>query len=524
MKVRARYRTGSSSNGPWSGPWTEKTVSIADVPQPIPTPTPVASPTPTPTPEPLSTPTIGSMELPSLVAVSESPEDITVSWEEPADRPDDYRVQWAVAGEDFASWSDTTTNVFSTVLSHTFTDMAEGEEYRIRARARYSSQSKSGPWRFVSVTVNESDDTSTEPETDTDQVTVSFASATYSATEGGPDATVTLLLSKPSPRRVEIPLTATAGAGATEDDWTGIPDSLAFEAGETSNSFTVEAVDDMIEDSGKLVIVALGDLPADFSPGSPATATITLLNDEGTCEDDSSPITVRLGAASYSVDEEDATLLIPVVLSRSARSVLCTLRIPITVTHNGGATWSDFYGPTGATFWYAYDETTLNLRYSVVHDLVDDDGESVTVAIDTSALGARFSVGTPSTATVTINDDDEPITQSRYEVDALSPYWLDNGRNGNTLTLNSCRFSCAFRVIWNGPMSAQDQPDTWEADITGDARVSYSVRQSPGGEEDEWELNGTARMDGPGIFSIRVQGIWGSDNGPWSPAVSLFCV
>ena len=62
-------------------------------------------------------------------------------------------------------------------------------------------------------------------------IQVSFSSSSYSATEGGNNAQVTVLLSSPPQSNVDIPLTATGASGATEDDWSGVPASLTFTPG-----------------------------------------------------------------------------------------------------------------------------------------------------------------------------------------------------------------------------------------------------------------------------------------------------
>ena len=112
-------------------------------------------------------------------------------------------------------------------------------------------------------------------------VTVSFGADRYSATEGGDDAVVTVILGSPAKSQVEIPLTANGHGGATEDDWSGVPETVTFDKGDNSKSFTVTAVDDNVEDNGEMVELGFGPLPAGFAPGSPSTARITLMNDGG---------------------------------------------------------------------------------------------------------------------------------------------------------------------------------------------------------------------------------------------------
>ena len=114
----------------------------------------------------------------------------------------------------------------------------------------------------------------------TEDVAVSFSLATYVATEGGPDATVTVELSGPAPRRVDILLTAEGRGGAIPTDWSGVPESLTFNAGDTSMAFTFVAVDDNVEDNGEMVELGFDALPSGFAPGSPSTARVTLMNDD----------------------------------------------------------------------------------------------------------------------------------------------------------------------------------------------------------------------------------------------------
>ena len=112
-----------------------------------------------------------------------------------------------------------------------------------------------------------------------DTVRMSFKESTYSATEGGDGAVVTVLLDQPKDHLVTIPITAVGMSGATEDDWSGVPDEVTFARGETSASFTVTAVDDTVEDDGEIVKLALG-ARAGFLAVEPATATVTLMNSE----------------------------------------------------------------------------------------------------------------------------------------------------------------------------------------------------------------------------------------------------
>ena len=119
---------------------------------------------------------------------------------------------------------------------------------------------------------------------DVPAVEVSFDSATYNVTEGGTE-TVTVQLSSPAPHQVVIPITADGMNGASDDDWTGVPEELIFASGEQSKTFTVMASDDTVEDDGETLELGFGALPAGFVAGNPSAATVKLMNMEHTSQD-----------------------------------------------------------------------------------------------------------------------------------------------------------------------------------------------------------------------------------------------
>ena len=108
------------------------------------------------------------------------------------------------------------------------------------------------------------------------QVEVFFGAAAYTALEDGSPATVTVLLSADPERRLVVPLTARNGNGASDDDYSGVPEQVTFASGQTSTTFTVTATSDIDEDAGETVTLGFGELPAAVSTGSPDRATITL--------------------------------------------------------------------------------------------------------------------------------------------------------------------------------------------------------------------------------------------------------
>ncbi|MCY3913487.1 MAG: fibronectin type III domain-containing protein, partial [Chloroflexi bacterium] len=249
-------------------------------------------------------------------------------------------------------------------------------------------------------------------------VTVSFGQASFSATEGG-TATVTVKLSADPERRVEVPITLTNMDGATSADYSGVPPQVTFVSGDTTETFEFRAEQDAIDDDGERVRLTFGTLPPRVSSASPSQAVVAIT------DDDDPAVTVSFAQASYSVAESDdpsttnATeheVEVTVTLSANPERLVV---IPLTTTHQGGASSSDYSGvPANLTFTSGV--TAKSFAFRATPDAVDDDGESVKLGFG-GGLPAGVSVGAPATSTVSINDDDDPAVtvsfgQSGYSV------------------------------------------------------------------------------------------------------------
>ena len=208
-----------------------------------------------------------------------------------------------------------------------------------------------------------------------DSLRVSFGASSYEAYEGGTGAEVTVLLDSAVALETIIPITATAKNGATEDDWTGVPDELIFAPGEQSKTFTVMAYDDTEEDDGEIVQLGLGTLPTGVVSTSPSTATVELMNTEtedtrAECDNHANKIIVldKVG----SIDDPDETdswtvyldpykfYLIEVIGKNDGRDMLGE------VTYQGKLTLED---PDIFNIWNSDGSQMLGRFTSAVDDL-----------------------------------------------------------------------------------------------------------------------------------------------------------
>ena len=238
----------------------------------------------------------------------------------------------------------------------------------------------------VEVTVIDNDDP---------QVTVSFGASSYTAAEGG-TVEVTITLSADPEREVVIPLTTTNEGGATGSDYSGVPESVTFESGDTSKTFTFEATDDALDDDGESVTLGFGAMPDGVTAGDTAESTVSITDD-----DKPASVTINFDKDGYTV-AEGGTVTVKVTLSDDPEM---TVTVPLTATEQGGATTAD-YSDVPASLTFNSGDTEKEFTFGAEADEVDDDGESVKLAFGT--LPAGVTAGDTAESTVSITDDDDP--------------------------------------------------------------------------------------------------------------------
>ena len=254
---------------------------------------------------------------------------------------------------------------------------------------------------------------------DVPSVTVSFGSAAYTVAESDDSDTtdvtentveVTLTLSADPERTVVIPIEKTNQGGATSADYSGVPQNVTFDSGDTEKTFVFTAEADTVDDDGESVKLSFGaTLPDGVTAGTPATSAVTIT------DDDVPSVTVSFGSAAYTVAESDDSgttdvteNTVEVTLTLSADPER-TVVIPIEKTNQGATTadsTADYSGvPQNVTF--DSGDTSESFTFTAETDTVDDDGESVKLSFGAS-LPDGVSAGTTDEATVTITDDDVP--------------------------------------------------------------------------------------------------------------------
>jgi hypothetical protein len=108
---------------------------------------------------------------------------------------------------------------------------------------------------------------------------VALAASSYSVAENAGSTTVTATLSASYPTTVTVSYATSDGTALAGSDYTTVTGTLTFAPGATSATFTVPILDDTADEPDVLFTVTLSS-PSGATLGSPASATVTILDDE----------------------------------------------------------------------------------------------------------------------------------------------------------------------------------------------------------------------------------------------------
>lgn len=256
--------------------------------------------------------------------------------------------------------------------------------------------------------------------------TLQFSAATYSVGEAGGSVTITASRINGSSGAVSVSYATSNGTATAGSDYSAASGNLSWANGDTaSKTFSVPVLEDALVEGAETVNLTLSSPTGGATLGSPSTAVLTI-NDNDTAPAGS----IRLSAATYSVGEAGPSVTITasrVSGSNGAVSVSYA-------TSNGTATsGSDYTAASGTLNWANGDTADKTFSVTVLEDALVEGAETVNLTLSTPTGGATL--GSPSTAVLTINDNDFAppgtiqFTQSSVTVT----------ENGTSVTLTASR-------------------------------------------------------------------------------------
>jgi hypothetical protein len=217
----------------------------------------------------------------------------------------------------------------------------------------------------------------------------SFAldASSYSVNEGGGSVSVKIERSG-STAGTDTVYFATAGGSATVgSDYTNASQTVSFAPGETEKTVTVTITDDSSIEGNETVQLSLSGATL----GSPSSATLTIVDNDRA---------VAFLSASYSVNEAGGTAAVTLTrVGSTAASDSVYFQ-----TSNGTATAGSDYTTVIQTVSFAAGETSKTVSVPITDDSAVESSETVLLSLSSPSAGATL--GTLSSATLTITDND----------------------------------------------------------------------------------------------------------------------
>lgn len=189
---------------------------------------------------------------------------------------------------------------------------------------------------------------------------------------------------------------------------------LNFADGEATKQFTITTVGDTVVEASEIFTVGL-TAPAGWALGNPSSATGTVTND------DLPPTpTVSISAAVSQAEGNSGTRTFTYTITRS--SSLGPVVVPWTFA--AGETTADDYLnaalPTGGNLNFADGAASVQLTITTVGDTVIEPDETFTIGL---VAPSGYALGTPSTATGTILNDDSATAPDAPVLTSFSSGW-----------------------------------------------------------------------------------------------------
>ena len=252
---------------------------------------------------------------------------------------------------------------------------------------------------------------------------VQFSSATYSVLESAGNAVLTVKLiptgdasRASSVNYMATPITAFAGF-----DFSPVTGTLIFAPGETSKNIFVPIFNDTINENPETFRVTLSDPSSGTIVGTPGSAITTII-------DDDIQSIIQFSPRNYSVSEANGSVAVTVVANRQGNP-----NDALTVnyqTFGGTAVEGADYVGTSGVLVFGPGETQKQITIQILNDILIEGPENFFVVLSNPGVGAGL--GTFSTATIDIADDDSPTATIGF---SAASYDVDEGSGFANLTV-----------------------------------------------------------------------------------------
>lgn len=183
-----------------------------------------------------------------------------------------------------------------------------------------------------------------------------------------------------------------AGTATSGTDYTALGTTASFVAGSATATKTVSVIDDTVVEGNETVVVTLAT-GTGYTIGSPSSTMVTIA-------DDDAEVTVAATDAAAAEPSDPGTF----TFTRTGYTIPA---LTVNFTVGGTATSGTDYTAIGTSVNFVAGLATATKTVSVIDDTEVEGDETVEVTL---AAGVGYTLGLPSSATVTIADDDEEVS------------------------------------------------------------------------------------------------------------------
>jgi hypothetical protein len=292
-----------------------------------------------------------------------------------------------------------------------------------------------------------------------DDSTYAFSSALYSVNEndGSGQATITVTRGGVTSVPGSVNYATSNGTASAPGDYTAALGTLNFAAGETSKTFNVAVVNDTEIEPTETVNLALTDTQSSVTL---STATLNIL------DNDNPAASVQLSNTAYSVDETGGSVDVTIALSHSVDGDLTVNYVTGDAGTDAATADADYTTTTGSVTFLGntnapggQGETSKTISIPILDDAEVEGTETFGFTISLPG-GSTANLATPSSATITINDDD---LAGDFEFSSLR---YDVAETGDHATVTVRRV---------GGSSGTASVDYWTTDGSATAPADYAA-------------------------------------------------
>jgi len=275
-----------------------------------------------------------------------------------------------------------------------------------------------------------------------------FSGTSYSVGEGGIQAVVTVTRTGGTSGQVTLDYATVDGSATAGSDYAATSATLIFDDGDTSKTFSVSITDDSTYEGDESFTVSLSNATGGASLGTPGVATVTVV------ENDAPPAagSLQFSGANYSVAENSTSVLITVVRTGGSAG---TVGVNY-VTSDATATAGSDYTATAGDLTFGEGITSRSFSVTILDDLAYEGSESFGLTLSGASGGAAL--GAPSTATVTITENDPVPTAGSLQFSGAGYSVAEDGgpalitvtRTGGTFGAVSVSYSSGAGTATSG--------------------------------------------------------------------------